>query len=299
MTSNYTVDGQFELVELQLDSRAAFSTPDASYSSLNWPLYRLEQLSNIVGFKIISAIIPFTYYTVNSNNNTFLLTDSVVTNATVTIPVGNYNATTFITAIQAALLVASPTLVYTATYNGTTGKLTFTNNAGGVTTFTFTFGSSTDNGTTNPRLLMGFNAGANTSTTAQSLTAPSTAMIQGDNYIYINCGLGNGIPNYLPLTSTLGGGGATPMVAAVDVNVDAGEIINWTDENPQYFFAMEVDKLSSIDFYLTLGPSQFKMDLNGQPFKLKVGFLKRSNTTATVQTPLFQNDRVQKRIRTQ
>lgn len=298
MSNDYTVDDYFTLSELQLDSRTAFSTPDSSYSTLNWPLYRLETLHDIVGFKIISATIPFTYYTINSTNNTFTLTESAGGGATtVTIPVGNYNATTFIAAIQTALNSASAnTLTYTATYNGTTGKLTFTNTGGGVTTFTFTFGTTGDSGFTNPRLLMGFDAGANTSTTSQSLTAPSAAMIQGDNYIYVNCSLGNGIPNYIPLTITGAGGGATPIVASVDVNVDAGEIINWVDENPQYFFSMELQQLSQIDFYLTLGNSPTKLDLNGQPFKLKVGFLHRALTSSKTQTPLYGNRRVKRTI---
>jgi hypothetical protein len=301
--NNYNIDDIFELVELQLDSRVAFSTPDASYSSINWPLYRLEAIHNIVGLKVVSASIPFTYYTFNSNNNTFTLTESEGGGAqTVTIPPGNYNVTTFITAAETALEAASTAAgnnnAYTVTYSGTTGKLTFVNDAGGVNTFTLTFGSSTDNGLTNPRFLLGFNAGAATSSTSQSLTAPNAAMIQGDNYIYINCGLGNGIKNYIPLTESNGGGGATPMIACVDVNVDAGEIITWVDENPQYFFSKEIDHISSIDFYLTLGNSPFKLDLNGQPFKLKIGILTRASTTAKTQTPSFQNRRVKRTFQT-
>src|SRR3990172_525705 len=298
MANNYTIDEQFDLSEIQLDSRTAFSTPDASYSMLNWPLYSLEQVNNIVGIKVISAIIPFTYYTFNSNNNTFLLTESAgVTNAVVTIPPGNYNSTTFITALQTALNTASGTLTYTVTFSGTTGKFTITNTGGGVTTFTLTFGTTGDPGFTNPRNMMGFNAGANTSTTSQSLVAPNAAMIQGDNYIYINSGIGNGIKNYIPLTNTGNGGSATPIVACADVNVDAGEIINWIDENPQYFFSDEINNLSKIDFYLTLGNNPQKLDLNGQPFKIKLGLLTRNTTAQKLQTPLYGNQRVNKRIK--
>ncbi len=297
MANNYTIDEQFDLSEIQLDSRTAFSTPDSSYSTLNWPQYSLEQVNNIVGIKVISAIIPFTYYTFNSTNNTFLLTESGgVTNAVVTIPSGNYNSTTFITAVKTALEDVSA-LTYTITYSSTTGKFTYTNSGGGATTFTFTFGTTGDPGFTNPRNMMGFNAGANVSDTSQSLVAPNAAMIQGDNYIYINSQIGNGIKNYIPLTNTGNGGSATPIVAAADVNVDAGEIINWIDENPQYFFSSEINNLSKIDFYLTLGNNPQKLDLNGQPFKIKLGILTRNTTAQKLQTPLYGNQRVNKRIK--
>lgn len=300
LSNGYAVDGLYEYVEIQFDSLNAFNTPDASYSSLNWPLFNMEQVQNIAAIKIIAADIPFTYYTFNSNNNTFLLTESDGGGATtVTIPVGNYNSTTFITAAQTALGTASANShAYTITYSSTTGKFTFTSNAGTTKTFTLTFGTTGDPGFTNPRRMIGFNAGSATSNTSQVLVAPNFAMIQGDNYIYINTSVGNGTSNYLPLTNTgTAGGRSTPMTACIPVDVNAGAIINWQDETPEYFFAHEIDHLETLDFYLTLGNNPQKLDLNGQPFKLKVAFLTINQTSSTRQTPLYYNQRVAKKIR--
>lgn len=58
--------------EFEFDSFSAVTPFNGTSSALDWPLYTIgKPLNNVAGLKIIEAQIPFTYYTINSTNNTF------------------------------------------------------------------------------------------------------------------------------------------------------------------------------------------------------------------------------------
>ena len=126
---------------------------------------------------------------INSSNNRFLLTEGAST-ATVTIPVGNYNSSTLTTALQTALILASPLAkTYAVTFSGqnsvpNTGKFTIVSADASV--YSLTFGDAEDLGVTNPRFYLGFAEGVSTSSGAGVLTGQNAANISGPNYLYIN-----------------------------------------------------------------------------------------------------------------
>jgi hypothetical protein len=68
---------------------------------------------------VSTAQIPVSYYTINANNNTLSVP---IYAGTLTIPVGNYNATSLITAMNAGFLTFS---FIVASINRLTGKLSF------------------------------------------------------------------------------------------------------------------------------------------------------------------------------
>ena len=101
-------------------SKLSISLPDLSFH---------EKIENIY-FSVTHAEIPNSFYVVNYTNNTIVINSVVYT-----IPVGNYNATNLITALN--LLI--PT--YTITYSSITNRYTFTN----ATIFTINASSTSRN----------------------------------------------------------------------------------------------------------------------------------------------------------
>ena len=67
-----------------------------------------------------NAIIPYSFYNVNSNNNTLMYTVNGGSVQTLNITEGNYNVNTLITAITSAIPA------FTITYSNSTNFLTFT-----------------------------------------------------------------------------------------------------------------------------------------------------------------------------
>ena len=75
---------------------------------------------------VLQAVIPKSYYLIQSPYHTFQLKE-LTTTVTVTIPEGNYSATSFKTAVQALLIAASPNLwTYSIGYSSLLGKFTYT-----------------------------------------------------------------------------------------------------------------------------------------------------------------------------
>ena len=148
--------------EFELDSLDNSGAYIGGVSALDWPIFYIggkTPLENIAAIKIVEVQIPFTWYTVNSNNNRFFFNDSVQSGATLTIPVGNYTGPSMATAVAALLTASSGAFTYTGTYDATTGKITFTDGTTStVNSWNMTFGVPGDNGSTSPRLLLGFNA---------------------------------------------------------------------------------------------------------------------------------------------
>jgi hypothetical protein len=80
---------------------------------------------------LLSASIPKSYYLIPDGRNTFTLDEG--TQATVTIPAGNYSARSFATKLTSLLNATSPTgLVYSVTISDSpsTGKFVFTASSG-------------------------------------------------------------------------------------------------------------------------------------------------------------------------
>jgi hypothetical protein len=74
---------------------------------------------------ILNAQIPVSFYIINYTNNVFIFRNMATsTNYTITIGVGNYNSSNFITTVQTAILTVTG-LTITITLNKIDGKLTF------------------------------------------------------------------------------------------------------------------------------------------------------------------------------
>jgi len=299
--------------EFELDSLDNSGSYVGGVSALDWPIFYIggkTPLENVAAIKIVEVQIPFTWYTVNTNNNTFLFNDSFRSNFIITIPVGNYTGSSLATLVAALITTASnnagSTFTYNGTINATTGKITFTDGTTStVNSWNMTFGVPLDNGSTSPRLLLGFNAGVVLSTVSgtgpNTIAAPNVALVTGPNYVYINSAKVGQLCNlYLPKGATsLGNGNAGPQMAKVPVNCQPGGVIFWQDpDNTKYFDLESLPQLSELDFYLTLGNTgNAPLQLNGGNFSMKIAILTNDFTKNDVQGGLAHEARVVKRMR--
>ena len=315
--------------EFELDSLDAIGSNSFGVASTDWPLFKIggkRPLENIAAIKIIEAQIPFSWYSFNTSNNTFVVKEignGGTQNRTITLPVGNFTMSDFLVVLAAALNVGSPLWLYTATYDSTVQKITIWNNALADTgSFSIYMGylngmvlvPGTNNNT--PAQLMGFNDGNNPTTgyLAGSLpalgnygnyvTGPDASSITGPNYLYVNSlKIGNLTNLYLPQgASNLGGGNAGPQMAKVPVNSQPGAVNYWSDPAAFMFFDLEnLPSLTEVDFYLTIGNTsgQDPLVLNGQPFSLKLAILTHQLNRNDLGGGLAHNDRVVKRLRPQ
>jgi len=233
----------------------------------------------------LEAQIPYSFYVFNSSNNTFSFTESAGgSGQTITIPIGNYTPAEIVNELSTLLTVASAAngnnFTYTVTIDPNENKMEIAQ-TGGSGTYTLTFGTSTDNGTTNPRLWLGFNAGAITST-GTLLIAPNVIQLFGPNYLFLNSKtLGVQTLFTLPQsTVTALSGGLGTQCAAIPVgNAVPGDIITYVDQSHGKWFDTPMSTLNTLDFYLNFGGLQAAaanpIQFNGSPFVLRIGFRQR------------------------
>jgi len=272
-----------EYYEYAFDSSDAQASNAANTSSKDWPLFTFSQpIIGLVGFKVMELQVPFSYYIINTTNNTFTFTESAGGTTTITVPVGNYSALSISTTLTSLLTAASVTngnsFVYTTSYDSSAAKLLITRTAGSGT-FTLTFGATDDLGITNPRLWLGFNAGANTSTLG-NLQAPNTIDITGPIFLYLNSSVFGRLVDFtLPIgVSKLGNGSVGPQIAKIPVNTNPNGLISWADQSVvRYFESINQNvntNITQADFYLTLGSSTVKpLALNGQSFSFRLALV--------------------------
>lgn len=305
---NYGLNDNLQYFEFSFDSLDTNQTVSSTVSSRDWPLFLLNRpLSNVAAIKILEVQIPFTYYVFNSTNNTFTLTENVGPTVTVTIPIGNYSSTSMCSVLSTVMSSVSPNArTYTVTYAGAsstqpnTGKFIISS-SWNTSTFTLNFGTS--EGDKDPSLWLGFNPGANRSTTQGVLVAPNVASITGPNYLYLNSRRMGPLCNmFLPEgADKLGNGTMGPQMVKIPVNVQPNGVIFWQDPDPQKWFDLEnLTHMANIDFYFTMGntSAQTPLQFNGQSFSLKLGILiyKRNHTQALSGT--LQQNRVTSRTLT-
>lgn len=304
-SNNYGLNNTYEYFEFSFDSLDTNTSPDASVSTLDWPLFMLQRpLTEVAAIKIIEVEIPFTYYVFNEFNNTFTLQIGAGPLLTVTIPIGNYSSTSMANVLGTILTTAAlPSPTFTVTYSGAsstqpnTGK--FTISTAPPTQFTLTFGS---NQSTSPHLWLGFNPGSITSNLAGVLVAPNVAAVTGPNYLYLNSRkIGQMCNMYLPEgAENLGGGVNSPQMAKIPVNVQPNGIIFWQDPDPQKWFDIDgLNHVADLDFYFTLGnmSTPLPLEFNGQSFSLKLGVLVRRPQQTEALSGLTNQNRVVKRIK--
>lgn len=143
-------------IQLYLNSRYADQKPtgDTGICVYTFPQIDIPD-GHYIYLSLQNAIIPYSFYSINSSNNVFqILSNS--TPYTCVVEPGNYNITQMIAALKADLGG-----LFNITYNPITNKITITN-----TTYEFTVLST---GTLNHAL--GFSESSNATSTSRTLTS--------------------------------------------------------------------------------------------------------------------------------
>lgn len=261
---------------------------DSSQSNtldLDNPVFYLNSpFLKTIAFKVLQASIPFSYYTINTANNTFLLKVGAST-STVTLTPGNYNIVNFIPMLQAALNAASTSLdsaAYTVTFDTTTSKLTITSSISNNFSFVFDVSGTDPYGIHNPRTILGFPTGTTTAS-GTVLTAPYVINLTGPNYLYL---CSSYLGGYNGDSLTLGNEGSSgSVIAKIEVNTNPGGTITYQDPDTLHYFSFNSSvTIERIDLFLAIGAQNsmlLPISLNGRPFDVKLGFVTESDSSST------------------
>lgn len=284
---SYGVNDSLIYYEYEFDSFDATNSYDSKYLSTDWPVFKMQRpLVDIAGLKILECQIPFSFYTITNDNHSFQLNDTAGVH-TVLIPIGNYTSSTLSTTLQTALSNASGSFTWTVSYDTTTGKFKITSTS---SSFSLTFGTIPDFGLTNPRIILGFNAGLNQAVSGSptTLISPNFAQVTGPNYLYVcSRALGTLVQLYLPESAELSQGGLGPEMAKIPITTNPGGVIFWSDPDPtKYFDTQSLMTIQQMDLYCVLGNDvQNPIKFNGLGFSVKFGILVNASgrTDQTVQ----------------
>jgi len=167
---------------------------------------------------VLNAQIPVSFYSINYTNN-ILYYSLNSTTFSITIPVGNYNFTTFASAMVAQFLANGHTM--TVTINQTTGVITVTNSTGTLNYFQ-------ESGSTSWRVL-GFEKGSgNFNATANVLTPPYLLNLLGPKKLKIFCEAFSisSIDSKNYSTSTL--------IDTISIDVPSYSQLNYTNQTGEY-----------------------------------------------------------------
>ena len=169
-----------EILQIHLNSAMAdkYNSNTTSDCDFYLPLIEVPQQHTIY-LSVQHAIIPYTFYNINISNNLISYSyNSIVFN--IIIPIGNYNAYSFLSVLKAGF-----TANMTVTYDILTNKYSFTHN-----TYEFII-----LGTSTGLSLIGFKNGINTSSTNKSLTSHNSINLQSKHCICIQSNLQTGSIN--------------------------------------------------------------------------------------------------------
>lgn len=289
-----------------------------------------EPLNNVQAISVLDAQIPFSFYTINENNN-MLIVDLKVSGASLTkgaifIAPGNYTSDTIGPAIIAALQTPTTyTYIYTyqgvtnsipmswagwpnantlltITFSASTGKLTFTL-AGSSLELWFSLGlTQLGDGTWLPYngmcyLPIGFQEGNPflMCSSGGSFTSQNSISLGGPSYILLRGDIGTGGRGSLLTNENARWQGDHKtegnVLAAIPVNALPNGTITWTNLAPRGgFFNISSSMVSEVTFWLSSGDDDRPLDLNGHSFQFKLGFL-NAKGTGTINGSMYTSDR--------
>lgn len=175
-----------EVFHIYIDSHNRLSGTDTNFT------YSIAFPTGIIYDRVVllNAIIPKSYYLINSRNNTFTLRENT-TDVTITIPVGDYLLNTFRTVIQGLLNTNSP--------NGWTYTVTYPNINTQANTGKYTFNVSGNSGsqpsiiiTNNLYEQFGFNRNSTNTFVSDTLTSVNVIKLQVEDRLLINSNIVQG-----------------------------------------------------------------------------------------------------------
>ena len=192
---------------------------------------------------LLNFSCPKSYYLFNNTNNKFKVTENLTT--TITIPIGNYNITTLISALM-TLFSANLTYTYIVTFIQQLGKIQFVVSNNGEIQPIFDFTSSLG-----CEEIIGFENDTY-SFVANNLTSVSVVNLQLTNTIQL-------------LTDLV----VNNVLANIVPNSGDFTVVNYNEQNPDFashFLKLNSNGIQAARFWLLDGNSGLPLDLNGLEF---------------------------------
>ena len=227
----------------------------------NEPIYQLQnQVKTIKKIKVQSVVIPFTYYGVNANNNSFSITETTGTSViAITLTPGNYTSSTFPTLLKTLLeaesIASGNSLTYTVSIVAATNKLLI---------------EATGNflvSVANSSRVTGF---VSATTSAASATSQNVVYLSGTNNLYLRSNLAMFLQRDSIIENNLT---YNNVLKAVPIAANSGDIIYYQFADSEYL-NIETD-LSDISLYLT-DDDGFRVDFNGGEWDVTLQIFKQS-----------------------
>jgi hypothetical protein len=227
----------------------------------NRPEFRLtHQLQKVRKIKVANAVIPVSYYNVNSNNNTFSWEESagggVITS---TFTAGNYTSTTFATEVKTQMDAdTNNAATYTVSISTATNKMTITAGAN----FTIYVAVS--------QKLTGFTTVPSASTTQ---IGDNVINLAGPNQLYLRSNIATRIDtNAVVKNDKI----FNNVLAIVPINVNTFDVVYKSFDYTQYFES-DID-IQDIEFYFTDDDDNI-IDFNGAPFSLSLQMFRETRAS--------------------
>lgn len=268
MAETGNLSSKFEYVNLLCDSASATGPADSTNTILNHPNFEFtNETFRPAGIKVMSAIIPFTYYVINTTNNTILLNSLPVD-----VPPGTYTGQQLAATLK-TIFEDATSATWTIGFNSQTLKFTFEWSS---TFWNIQFGFGI-NQNDSMKDILGFNDTVYNSPVLAPyvLTSDKIANPTGPTYLCVNSSSIGQTVRAIANNTAGGRPVAINQIAKIPIDVQPGGVIFFNDPNPQNFYDFkEGTKFNSFDLYLTLGTEENTiLDLNGQSFSVTICLL--------------------------
>lgn len=305
----FGVAPDYKFVEMYLDSTNATASQQISdFSPTDWPLFHLNTtLGEVVGIKILEAELPFTFYVIDSQNNTTMMlretVGGVTGNVMVTLPIGNYTGYELAENLEAALMAArTSTASYTVVYSENTGKFLITTNTPAASVG-LVFGGDSTIVTKTSRgdslaQAMGFNVGLN-AFIGVNLQAPNASQLSGPHALCLcSTKLGGHVPAVLHRDRSANSFPLDAIIAKIPLNAMPTETVFWRDPDPQKYYEISGLSGQSLDLYLMNCTTGRTVRFNGVGFAVRIGLIVKKNMHVDIPSTGQQiTDGVRKRLR--
>ena len=233
----------FTLVVNSRDATQSLASHHSSSLSmvLKKPIHSFHEDDRIC-VKLISAQIPFSFYTCTQSNNKIKLSTN---NTAYELPTGNYTVTSLTAALNTLLSG------FTVTYDTTKMKLTITNNSDTPFSIDTTVESSA-------RVLLGF-SDTFPATLATSHTSDNVIDVTGGmRCIYMRSNIASS--NVITSKDKAPG----DVLAVIPISTNAGGVILYECPNPTHLMFTSMKSLTHIELSLTNEVGDRLIDTNGQ-----------------------------------